>query len=217
MDGPAFMLITGGVLLLLGMFFGRPYCRFLCPYGVLLGWLSRLNWKHVKITPTNCITCGLCADACPYDAILPPKPKATDRRKIAKLLALTPALVLAGVILGLVVAPLLADLHPQNWTLEGDPQELPQEIRSQFTLGTAILGGFIGLMGGVLLLREPLRKPTLEYTIDPVTCLSCGRCFTSCPKESEFRLETLCRTPAAIPAPETVPSTEETADVVARS
>jgi len=34
------MLIFGGGLLLLGTVVARPYCRFLCPYGVLLGWAS---------------------------------------------------------------------------------------------------------------------------------------------------------------------------------
>ena len=34
------MLFLGGAFLLVGMFVGRPYCRFLCPYGALLGMVS---------------------------------------------------------------------------------------------------------------------------------------------------------------------------------
>ena len=67
--GPAYMLIIGGALLVLGMFIGRPYCRYLCPYGGLLAQLSRFSWKGVTITPDKELDCGLCAESCPYGAI----------------------------------------------------------------------------------------------------------------------------------------------------
>jgi polyferredoxin len=65
------MLVVGGAVLVLSTFIGRPYCRFLCPYGVLLGWLSRLSWSGVTITPDECVVCRLCEDACPFGAIEP--------------------------------------------------------------------------------------------------------------------------------------------------
>jgi len=67
--GPAEMLIAGGVLLVLGMFVGRAYCRYLCPYGGLLAILSRFSWRGVRITPDNELDCGLCTEACPFGAI----------------------------------------------------------------------------------------------------------------------------------------------------
>ncbi|NQU86744.1 MAG: 4Fe-4S binding protein, partial [Mariniphaga sp.] len=36
MDAPFHMIVLGVTFLLMGMFIARPYCRFLCPYGVLL-------------------------------------------------------------------------------------------------------------------------------------------------------------------------------------
>ena len=67
--GFAHMFVIGGAFLLLGMFVGRPYCRYLCPYGGLLAWCSRLARRGVTITPDKELDCGLCTEACPYGAI----------------------------------------------------------------------------------------------------------------------------------------------------
>jgi polyferredoxin len=68
-SGFAHMFAIGGALLVLGMFVGRPYCRYLCPYGVLLNWCARLAGRGVSITPGKELDCGLCKQACPYGAI----------------------------------------------------------------------------------------------------------------------------------------------------
>ncbi len=67
--GPTHMLLIGGGFLLLGLFVGRPYCRYLCPYGALLSLTSRLAWRSVSISPHRELDCGLCSKACPYGAI----------------------------------------------------------------------------------------------------------------------------------------------------
>jgi NosR/NirI family transcriptional regulator, nitrous oxide reductase regulator len=96
------MFVFGGVLLITGIFIARPYCRFLCPYGVLLNWTSRFSRKHITITPSNCIQCRLCENSCPYDAIdMPvtsknPEDRSTMARKLIFITILIPFLMFAG-------------------------------------------------------------------------------------------------------------------------
>jgi ferredoxin len=71
LDAPYTMMIFGILLLLAGIFVNRPYCRFLCPYGVLLNIFSRFAGRHLTITPAECTNCRLCEEVCPYDAIIP--------------------------------------------------------------------------------------------------------------------------------------------------
>lgn len=68
-SGTAGMLLLGAAFLVVGMFVGRPYCRWLCPYGALLSAFSRYAWRSFSITPDRELDCGLCIDACPYGAI----------------------------------------------------------------------------------------------------------------------------------------------------
>ena len=102
LSGSLNILILGGCLLLIGVFVGRPYCRFLCPYGVILRQLSRLSKWRVTITPDECIQCRLCEDSCPFGAIRRPAVQWPQQEyHIAKtrltfLLLLLPVLVFFG-------------------------------------------------------------------------------------------------------------------------
>lgn len=41
------------------------WCRYLCPYGALLGITSLISPNKIKRNSTTCIDCGLCNKACP--------------------------------------------------------------------------------------------------------------------------------------------------------
>ncbi len=58
-------LVTIGCLLGLPLFIKNGWCRYLCPYGALLGALSLLAPLKVHRNEDACTQCGLCTRACP--------------------------------------------------------------------------------------------------------------------------------------------------------
>lgn len=64
-DISRFSLIVIAVLFLLSIPVRNFWCRYLCPYGALLGLLNFLSPTKIKRNPVNCIDCGLCNKACP--------------------------------------------------------------------------------------------------------------------------------------------------------
>lgn len=62
--------ILSGAFLIGSMFLYRPYCRFLCPYGAILGICSRFALKKVEITSDRCVMCDRCREECPMNSIM---------------------------------------------------------------------------------------------------------------------------------------------------
>ena len=124
LSGPPANLIGGGALLLLGIFVARPYCRFLCPYGVLLNLASRFSKWHLTITPDECVQCRLCETACPFDAIRVPaaepatEPLTRGEGRLIRMLLLVPVFVVLGMGLGRSLRVPLSRLHPKVWLAE---------------------------------------------------------------------------------------------------
>ncbi|MBN2764261.1 MAG: 4Fe-4S binding protein [Bacteroidales bacterium] len=137
LDAPYTMIIFGALLLLSGIFINRPYCRYLCPYGVLLNIFSRFSRRHLTITPAECINCRLCENVCPYDAILPSdmavKTEETgkDRRKFFLYMLLIPLFTAAGALIFFNLGPALAGIRQEV--------RLAHEIRLEIETGKEAL------------------------------------------------------------------------------
>jgi ferredoxin len=127
LGAPYTIMIFGILLLVVGIFVNRPYCRYLCPYGVLQNIFSRFSFRHLTITPAECRVCRLCEPGCPYDVILPADPvkelnqPSTPKRGSAGYLFLIPVLAAA---FGLILYNLAPSLAVVN-----DKVSLAREIR----------------------------------------------------------------------------------------
>ena len=53
------------VLIVLSVVTKNFWCRYLCPYGALMGLVSMLSPTRITRDPISCIDCGKCAKACP--------------------------------------------------------------------------------------------------------------------------------------------------------
>ncbi|MBM4170920.1 MAG: 4Fe-4S binding protein [Ignavibacteria bacterium] len=60
-----FSLIVISILFFLSIYIRYFWCRYLCPYGALLGLISFLSPTKIKRNVSKCVDCALCAKACP--------------------------------------------------------------------------------------------------------------------------------------------------------
>ncbi len=58
-------MIVIGVLALLSVVYQNFWCRYLCPYGALLGCLSLFSPLRIVRQQDSCTSCGACSRACP--------------------------------------------------------------------------------------------------------------------------------------------------------
>ena len=61
----AFALL--GLVLVGSLFVERPWCKYLCPYGALLGIFNRVRPVSIRRSASTCIDCKACDRACPMN------------------------------------------------------------------------------------------------------------------------------------------------------
>lgn len=61
-------ILLGG-LLLVSLFLYRPFCRGVCPVGLVLGWVTKLPYASKLRTQESCTACGVCSRSCNSQAV----------------------------------------------------------------------------------------------------------------------------------------------------
>lgn len=136
LGGDLGLIIFGVLLLIAAIFTGRPFCRFICPYGALLSLFSRVSIWKVELTKKPCINCELCHNACPVDAIKPPydnkvkESRLQGVKRIINYFVILPLMILAGAFLMRSVSSDLSrankDVRLYDMVIrhEADPQDI---------------------------------------------------------------------------------------------
>ncbi len=124
-----FLSVTGavtlGLLILLSFFYQNFWCRYLCPYGALMGLAARFSPARIRRDPDLCIDCAKCAKACP--ALIP----------VDKLLATT-SVECTGCLDCVVVCPAAGAL----WLAAPKRRRIPA-----WAMATGIAALFLGIVG----------------------------------------------------------------------
>lgn len=117
LGGDMGLILFGALLLVMSIFTGRPFCRFLCPYGALLSLFSSVSIWKIKLTRKSCINCELCHNSCPVDAIRPPyanklkESRSAGVRRLLGYFVVLPIMIVAGAFLMRIASPNLSRAH----------------------------------------------------------------------------------------------------------
>lgn len=162
----------------------RFWCRYLCPLGALLGWLSKVSFLRPIIGPA-CNRCGHCASACRVGAI--------DSRRgydivsgecIVCLDCLAACPASAGTTAGIGFRAW--NPETRRWGWQPDPVREYDPTRRQVLAGVAT-----GVVGVALLNTDARARQPDPYLIRPPgvrdeqaflsRCIRCSQCMKVCP------------------------------------
>ena len=146
----------------------RMWCRHLCPLGALLGLVARLAPMGRRVDRDLCKACGLCAKACPMDAISTDF-LATDASRCQACYACSDACQKGAIRFGGFGSKVAFS---------------PSRRQALAAGGFAALVGFFGFTGVGRRVRNPwlLRPPGARHEPDLLAlCCRCGQCMKVCP------------------------------------
>jgi len=76
-------LIVLALVIVSSLFIERPWCKYACPYGALLGLTNKIRIFKIKRTPSTCINCKKCDYSCPMNIDISQKEKINDHQCIS--------------------------------------------------------------------------------------------------------------------------------------
>jgi polyferredoxin len=60
-------LVALGVIIVVSFIIERPFCKYVCPYGAVLGVFNLVRIFKIKRNPETCIDCKACDRSCPMN------------------------------------------------------------------------------------------------------------------------------------------------------
>lgn len=158
-------------VLLLNAYKERFWCRYLCPAGALLGFLSRFNLFKLKIDREKCINCHLCSIHCQTNAR--PYPEGEWRSSECIYCETCAA-----------ICPTAAISFPLKWQAE----KIKGVDLNRRRVLLAAVGGFLlapvfkitplARRAASSIIRPPGALPEAEFLR---RCVKCGECMKVCP------------------------------------
>jgi polyferredoxin len=79
---PAALIILGTTIGL-ALFIERPWCKYACPYGAVLGLFNFVRIFKIRREVTTCIDCKLCDRNCPMNIVVSTHQQVRDHQCIA--------------------------------------------------------------------------------------------------------------------------------------
>ena len=163
------VLIFAGIILL-NLIAERFWCRYLCPLGGLLGWISRIA-LFKRTVSGECKGCGLCEGVCPTGTIDPNRDYASDPAECTLCLNCLPSCPRSAI-----------QFLPGK--IGSSPQAYDPSRRS------LLAAGAVSLAGITLAEADRTRRQTQPFTLRSPgviesqllqKCLRCGECMRTCP------------------------------------
>jgi ferredoxin len=76
-------LVVLGLVLILSLFIERPWCKYACPFGALLGLTNFIKLFKIRRHVPTCINCNRCSNNCPMNIEVSEKEVVNDHQCIS--------------------------------------------------------------------------------------------------------------------------------------
>lgn len=174
---PAVFAYTAGFFVFIGVlsfFKGRLYCNLLCPFGALLGIISKNSLLALRVDEAKCNSCGLCSFECKAGCIDSETGRIDAERCIMCFNCI------GACSKGAVV---YSALPGRNNTDRSRRQVLKGFAAAAAVLAASSLPRALNAQNIPVVKKNPLITPPGSGSIERFKkkCIACGLCVTACP------------------------------------